>query len=313
MKKNKKEILILSILIIMFSIMITPKTLQNDTFFAIAGGKRVIEYGLEEVDRLTWHENLKFTNDRYIFDIIITLAYNLFNFFGVYIVVAIFSVIIGLVFYYLLLKRNINYILSFFSTIFVMYMGKGIIAARAQIVSILIFIIEVYCIEKLLETNSKRYFISLIILPLILANTHASIFLVYFIFFLPYIAEAILYKMAFVKNDGDKIYIKKRKNIKSLIIIMILGILCGLCTPIGEAPFTSMIKASKGISADIISELQPIVVIDSIEFMSLNIIFIAILAFTKTKINIFKNIFGIDKVKVFINGEEIPVNRIKDS
>ena len=29
--------------------------------------------------------------------------------------------------------------------------------------------------------------------------------------------------------------------------------------------------------------------------------------------NIFKNIFGIDKVKVFVNGEEIPVNRIKDS
>ena len=29
--------------------------------------------------------------------------------------------------------------------------------------------------------------------------------------------------------------------------------------------------------------------------------------------NIFKNIFGINKVKVFVNGEEIPVNRIKDS
>ena len=29
--------------------------------------------------------------------------------------------------------------------------------------------------------------------------------------------------------------------------------------------------------------------------------------------NIFKNIFGINKVKVFVNGEEIPVSRIKDS
>lgn len=299
--KNKKEFFLFLILIIFFSIAIVPKNFQNDTFFTIACGWETLENGISEIDNLTWHENLKFTNARWIFDIIIATLYNNFGFLGIYILVIIMSVLIGCIFYYCLVRRNINSFVSFISTITLMFFAKNIFAARSQIISILLFIIEIYSIEKLLETNKLKYKITLIVIPLIIANVHASIFPVYFIFYLPYIAEAILNKISFIKKDGEKLIIAERNNIKNMIIIMLIGVICGLCTPLGNTPYTSIFLEFGGISSKMIEELQPLVVINEIPFFIVNIIFLAILIFSKIKINIadFFLFLGLDILALF--------------
>ena len=76
---NKKNIiihLIQIILIIIFSISLINKTVQNDTFFTIALGERVLEYGIEKEEKLVWHEGLEYTNSRWLFDGTVSKIYN---------------------------------------------------------------------------------------------------------------------------------------------------------------------------------------------------------------------------------------------
>lgn len=47
------------ILIIILCIGISPKTLQNDTYYTIKIGEYVLENGITMVDPFSWHENLE--------------------------------------------------------------------------------------------------------------------------------------------------------------------------------------------------------------------------------------------------------------
>ena len=54
-----------------------------------------------------------------------------------------------------------NELVSFLLTMGVMYIITGFIAARAQLVTFILFALTVYFIEQFLETKKKRYAIGL--------------------------------------------------------------------------------------------------------------------------------------------------------
>ena len=78
-------------------------------------------------------------------------------------------------------------------TVAVLYAIQSYIAARAQLVTFILFLLTVYFIEMFLETKRKRYAIGLVIIPIIIANVHVAVFPFYFILYLPYIAEYMVY------------------------------------------------------------------------------------------------------------------------
>ena len=60
MKKQKIFEIIAIILISLFCISITPKTLQNDTFYTIKIGGPIIENGgIDMLEPFSWHEGLE--------------------------------------------------------------------------------------------------------------------------------------------------------------------------------------------------------------------------------------------------------------
>ena len=73
-----------------------------------------------------------------------------------------------------------------------MYLIRGYITARAQLVTFILFVWTIYFIEKFLETKKKRYAVGLIIIPILIANLHTAVFPFYFVLYLPYIAEYII-------------------------------------------------------------------------------------------------------------------------
>ena len=103
----------------------------------------------------------------------------------------------------------------------------------------------------------------------------------YFVIFLPYIAEWILAKLKLNINDNIKI---ENRNIKLLIIALVIGILFSFCTPKGVSPYTDMFKAMGGVSTEFISELQPINITEELYFWIMLLIPIFLLMFTKTKL-----------------------------
>lgn len=201
MEKEKKTIdknsirftIMAVILIAIFCFAISPVTLQNDTFYTIKIGEHILQNGIDMKDPFSWHENLQYTYPHWLYDVVIYLVYSIGEQVGIYISTIVLSIALGLTMYLVNIKLTKNKLTSFVLTIGAMYLLRNYIAARAQLVTFILFILTVYFIEMFLETKKKRYAVGLIIIPIIIANVHLAVFPFYFVLYLPYIAEYMIY------------------------------------------------------------------------------------------------------------------------
>ena len=210
-KTNIKFSIIAIISIIVFAFAISPKTLQNDTFYTIKIGEYVMENGITFQDPFSWH-NLSYTFPHWAYDVMIYLIYNVGGQLGIYISTIVFASILGILIYFVNDKFTKNKPISFVLTITAMFLLKDYITARAQLFTFILFLLEVFCIESFLNTGKKRHIVGLIIIPIILANVHVAVFPFYFVLYLPYVAEyliALLFKSPHYFNNKKIAKIEK--------------------------------------------------------------------------------------------------------
>ena len=338
MKKISKEtkfILLAIILIAVFSIAICPVAMQNDTFYTIKIGEHIDKYGIDMKDPFSWHEGLDYTYPHWLYDLFTYYIYSAFGMKGIFICTCLLSAVLGISLYLVSSKLTKNKVVPFIVTIGAMYVLKPYIAARAQLVTFILFIFEMYFIERFLESKKIRYGVFLFLDSVLIANLHVAVWPFFFVVFLPYIAQyliaiisdLILYskvqslilerkikrlskkncdyekyskKLAEIKDKNIKIKSKreenskkaykikitKNNNVKYLIIIMIVCALGGLLTPIGDVPYTYLYNTMKGNTTQNINEHLPMELASSTEAMVIVVIFLAILIFTDTKINL---------------------------
>ena len=125
--------------IAVFSFAITPKTLQNDTFYTIKIGQLIRTNGIDFQDHFSWH-NLEYMYPHWLYDLISSLIYDFCNgFTGIYIATIILSIIFGISIYFTDKKLSKNGPVSLIMTIGQMYILKDYIAARAQLVTFILF------------------------------------------------------------------------------------------------------------------------------------------------------------------------------
>lgn len=224
-KTNKKEIdnksirfnVLAILLIAIFCFSISPVTLQNDTFYTIKIGEHILQNGIDMHDPFSYHD-ISYTYPHWLYDVGIYLIYNVGGQVGIYISTVVLCMILGILMYFTNVKLTKNKLTSFIITLGAMYLLKNYIAARAQLVTFILFVLTIYFIEKFLETKKKRYAIGLIIIPIIIANVHLAVFPFYFVLYLPYIAEYMIYILSnagiIVSTSKIKSLHKKLKNIK---------------------------------------------------------------------------------------------------
>lgn len=209
------------ILIAIICVALSPVTLQNDTYYTIKVGEHIAKYGVDMEDPFSWHEDLGYTYPHWGYDLITYLIYTTFGMTGIYVTTCILAVILGISIYLVNSKLTKNQVLSFILTIGVMYVIRGYIAARAQLVTFILFALTIYFIEKFLETKKKRYGVGLVIIPILIANLHIAVFPFYFVLYLPYIGEYIIAALGelviYKKLETRKLEtkIKKLKNKQS--------------------------------------------------------------------------------------------------
>lgn len=179
--------------IVMYSISITPKTLQNDTYYTVKIGQQIREYGgLDYRDNYSWHD-LEYLYPHWLYDVATSLIYDFANgFWGVYIATCILCAILGIVVYLTNKKMCKNEVVSFVATMAQMYLLKDYVAARAQLATFILFVLTVLCIERFLEKPKPVRAVPLIIIPILIANIHSAVFPFYFVLYLPYIAEYLI-------------------------------------------------------------------------------------------------------------------------
>lgn len=179
--------------IALFSMALVQKSYQNDTFYTIKIGQLIRQNGIDYLDHFSWHENLPYMYPHWIYDVIISLIFDFCGGFkGVYISTIILSAILGITIYIANKRISKNQLIAFFMTIVQMYLMGDYIAARAQLVTFILFVLTIIFIEKFLEKPKKRYAAALIIIPIIIANVHSAVFPFYFVLYLPYIGEYLV-------------------------------------------------------------------------------------------------------------------------
>ena len=260
--KNKKKIcfeIMAIILITIFGICLAPKTLQNDTFYTIKIGEHIVQNkGIDMKDPFSWHQDLDYTYPHWLYDVMIYAIYCIGGMTEIYISTCVFSAILGIVLYKVNSKLTSNKVLSFVITILAMYLLRDYIAARAQLVTFILFTLQLYVMEKLVNTSKKRYGIGLIIISILIANLHVAVWPFMFVLYLPYIAEYIFAvfeertakKYGKEVKEGNKVTIKKREGTKN------------------------------------INEHLPMTLINCVEILCTLIIFIILLTFTDVKIRL---------------------------
>lgn len=353
---NIKFSILAIVCIIIFSFALAPVSLQNDTFYTIKIGEHIINNGIDMQDPFSWHEDLPYTYPHWAYDTAVYLIYHLGEMTGIadggmlfiYLSTAILSCILGVLIYRTASKISKNKLLSFVLTIGIMYLMKDFIAARAQLVTFILFVLTILFIENFLESKKKRYLVGLVIISIIIANVHVAVWPFFFVLFLPYIAEYIIASildanlvskfiifyhkdkirsiekrlaktqdeekkkqleeklekankdLILTKEKEEKITkkskqkrenpfrlkISKNKAVKWLILVMIICALTGLLTPLGDTPYTYLVKTMQGNTTKSISEHQPLTLYKDKEAMTYLTLVLAILIFTKINIKL---------------------------
>lgn len=221
--KTKMKFNVLAIFcILIFSFALTPVTFQNDTYYTIKIGEHIIQTGqIDMQDPFSWHEDLPYTYNHWLYDVSTYLVYNLGENIGIggfcalYIATIILSMILGIVLYYVSCKLCKNQVVAFFVSMATMYLLKNFIAARAQLVTFILFALTILFIEQFISTKKKRYAIYLIIIPILIANLHCAVWPFYFVLYLPYVVEYMLAVLAdvqlyyFIAIKWNELKIKK--------------------------------------------------------------------------------------------------------
>lgn len=231
-KKTKMKFNILAIFAIMiFCFALTPRTLQNDTYYTIKIGEHIVQNGIDMKDPFSWHEDLPYTYPHWAYDVAtygvyeVGEAIGIGGFTAIYIVTVLLAMTLGVTIYLVMSKLCKNQLIAFFITLGVLYLLESFIAARAQLVTYILFALTILFIEKFIETKKVGYAVGLIIIPIMIANVHLAVWPFYFVLYLPYIAEYLIacitesdlyYKMviAFKKHKVKKMSMKNKDKEK---------------------------------------------------------------------------------------------------
>lgn len=355
-KINIKFNVLAIIAIIIFCFAICPKTLQNDTFYTIRIGELILNNGIDMQDHFSWHENLPYTYPHWAYDTGIYLIYHLGELTGIpdggmlfiYLSTIILASILGILIYCINNKLTKNKLVSFFITMFAMYLLKDFIAARAQLVTFILFALTILFIENFLASKKKWYLLGIILISIAIANVHVAVWPFFFVLFLPYIAEYIIAWVAeknliqrfkvfnkkdIIKNlekklskqtdelkqevlkqkldkakenlileekrlekirekskelreNPYKIKVTKNNAVLWLVLVMIICAFTGLLTPLGNTPYTYLVKTMQGNTTASISEHLPLTLYNNKATMIVLALLLFILIFTDTKIKL---------------------------
>lgn len=252
MKKFLWTLLII-VSFVIIAISISPISMQNDTFYSIKVGEQIIKEGFVQPDTFIIHEDIEYSYPHWLFDVIVYIVFKYMGGFpGLYIFEIVLAFLIGMLLFFTNINLLKNKYLAYLISAITLIILKPFITVRAQMITYITFILEIFFLEKYVKGNNKLYLIGLFILSLIIVNNHVAVWPFFFILFLPYFVSYL--KIKFNKIESEK----NKGKLVWLIITFFLCILAGFITPIGLTPFTYFIKTMQGTTTQSIAEHQPL-------------------------------------------------------
>ena len=272
--------------ILFLCIGLTYKYFQTDTFYMIKLGDFIYHNGIDFLDHYCWVTRLPYTYPHWLYDLFVYFVYSRFNYYGIYVSTIITFIFLIFAIYYVNLKLNKNEFFSIIVSIICIFRLSMFAVARAQLISLICFVLEFYFIYRIIETGKKRYSVGIFLLCILVANVHATVWPFFFILFLPFFAEHIISlvgKKYFHLSSFFKLKIEEIPHIKMLFFTFLISLFLGIFSP-SKICYTYIFKVIMGNSQKLLSEHLPLTVIEHPFFLVSILILLIVLIFTDTKI-----------------------------
>lgn len=287
-KNHKLRITLFAIFgLLLFIMLISKISLQNDTLFDIKLGEKYINEGINIKDEFSIHENLEYVSHHFLVNIITYLCYDTFGFIGLYCLEILLAIILAILFFIankiFLKNKKLAYLFVFIEMLFI----SPYISVRAQMYSYILFLLEIICIEKFLKNKDFKFITILSILPLFIINLHAGTIFFYYIIIGVYLLNYIPINVFKFQNDIDK-----KKNLKYLFIPIVIGSILMFINPFGiDSILYSFKTLGNSFINENISEFQPASIQNFLIAYLYFFIYINVYIFTKQKIKTHQVLF----------------------
>ena len=139
------------IVLYMLACAVTPKSFQNDTFYNIKVGEYINQNGVttDVKDPFSIHD-INYSFPHWLYDWFVYLIFNAWGYTGIYVATMIVYGTIGMCSYLLMKNKTKNRVVSAVAAIFVVYMLETYMAARAQSVTYVLFLLEMLVVIEAL-------------------------------------------------------------------------------------------------------------------------------------------------------------------
>lgn len=247
-KRLQKHLWVCPLLIIAILLIVTSIP-DSDSFFLIATGEHIVENGIPYINPFVIHENFSIVVQQWLFDIGIFCFYDIFGIFGLFLFTfLIFCASIFMMYNFLKLFTNnttsIKLITFAFGVLICRYQ-----VARPSCVSILLFTILLYCLEKYHQTHKTKWLFLLPVLSLIQVNVHSSMWPLMLVFIVPYFFPYLNFSKPFNIKEWFK-------NNSKLLLSVVIMCLCGFINPYGLDGILYVIKSYNNANSLEITELM---------------------------------------------------------
>lgn len=195
----------------------------TDTWFLLNTGRYIVNNGIFTIDPFSMHEGLTIIVQQWLSDVIFYGMYSLFGAKGLMILLIILLFLISYctykLFYFVCNNKVLAYVLMILC---ISVIGVNFLfVTRPQLFTYLFLVIELLLVEKYIKSKNVKYLYGLPILSLLLINLHSSMWMMLFVFLLPYIVNGINFKK----------FNKTKYSIKPILIVMVIMFLVGFINP----------------------------------------------------------------------------------
>ena len=229
-KSNKWKYLI-AFLLPMLVVVTTHTTLDNDSWYALAEGRQIVENGIYYTDELSMHEDLAVTVQNYGWGVMYYLAYSVLGAPGCYLVMLVLNLLIMVLVYkicMLISNKNVNLSLILMMATDVT-LAMGFTVTRGQMVSYVLMLAVIYVLELYVKKDKAKYLWWIPLLSVAQINMNAAMWPIMLLVIGVYLVEAVVR----IPKLGLKGY-----RAWPLVVALAAAVIVGLINPYGVEMMT---------------------------------------------------------------------------
>ena len=180
-------VLVWILLIYRFVVNLCSYFYSSDVYHMLSAGDAINHYGVLRDDIFFVDSGHSIVIQQWFHNLVVFKIYDSFGKTGIFCYVFTLSLVFIFLIVKILRQFGVDFRLAFTSALLICLYCKEVLNVRPSLLTMVLLLIQIYLCEKYIRTGKLFYLLFLPILTLIEINCHSALWIIHFIFLLPYI------------------------------------------------------------------------------------------------------------------------------